>query len=135
MSAERAVQAALYTALTGNATYMALVTGLYDGEAPQGTAYPYTVIGEWTEVDEGQMSSNGWGLTVTLHDWSTYAGRKECQQIREARDAVLHRQRLTVPGFAPVYIYREFAEVFVERPDADQPIRHGVTRYRAMADT
>lgn len=133
MSAERALQGAIYAALAGDGTYSGLVTGIYDGRAPQGTAYPYTTIGEITERDDGPISEDGWNLTVHLHDWSDYSGKKECQEIREARNALLHRQRLTVSGFGDVYIWQEFAEIFVDTLDADNEVRHGVSRYRAVA--
>lgn len=133
MSAERPLQAAIYTALTNDSVTMGLVSGIYDGRAPQGTAFPYTVLGDVTEVDEGPLNEEGWSLTVTIHDWSDYEGKKECQEIREARDDLLHRKRLTVTGFGPVYLFREFAQVFVEDLDPDQVVRHGVSRYRATA--
>lgn len=133
MSAERPVQEAIYTALTGNAPYMALITGVFDGEAPQGTAYPYTILGETTEIDEGDLTADGWDLTITVHDWSEQASKRECQLIREARDDVLHRQVLTVTGFGSVRLLREFAQVLTEPDDTRGPLRHGVSRYRAHA--
>jgi hypothetical protein len=123
----------MYAALTGDAPYMALVDAVYDGRAPQGATFPYTVIGATTEVDEGDLDGEGWGLTLTLHDWSEYAGKKECQQIREARDALLHRTHLTVAGFGEVHVFREFAEILVDASEPDGPLRHGITRYRATA--
>lgn len=132
MSAERAVQETVYSALTGNAPYMATVTGVFDGEAPQGTAYPYTVIGATTEVSEGDLNEDGWNLTLTIHDWSAYAGKRECQLIREARDAVLHREALAVTGFGQVVLHREFAEVLTDDDDVTT-LRHGVSRYRVRA--
>lgn len=133
MSAERVVQEAVYTTLTGDSAYMALVTGVFDGEAPQGTDYPYTVLGATTEVEDGDINAEGWTLTITIHDWSAAGGKRECQLIREARDPLMHRVRLTITDLFPVYVHREFAEIVTDPDDIEGALRHGVSRYRARA--
>jgi hypothetical protein len=133
MSAERAVQDAIYSALTGNAPYMALARAVYDeGNVPQGAPYPYTVIGATTEADEGSISGAGWALTFTLHDWTRYAGKRTCQQIMEARDVVLHLKELVVSGFNRVAVRREFSEIVSDR-DEKGALAHAVSRYRVLA--
>lgn len=135
MSAERVLQAAIVAALEANNAYMALVPGgVHDGDAPDGTEMPYTVIGEATEVLDRTHDLDGYAHTVTLHDWSLHEGRKECQEIREARNAVLHDAQLVVSGWGLTKLTYEFGEVMKEW-DADLAcyVRHQVTRYRTLS--
>lgn len=142
MSAERVVQAAVYAALTGNAPYVALVTGgVHDDMAPPGTETPYTVLGATTETDESTQDKDGYSLTLTIHDFTGGTspaggnevwGKKLCQQIREARNAVLHRALLTVAGWGLTRISYDFGEIMVEG-DEDTPTWHGVSRYSLEA--
>jgi hypothetical protein len=135
MSAERVLQAAVVTALKADAAYVALVAGgVHDGDAPHGTEYPYTVLGSTTEVPDHTHDHNGYELTLTLHDWSAYEGKKECQQIREARNDVLHRAILTVAGWGLTQLQYEFGDVGTEfDAESQKNLRHQVTRYRASA--
>lgn len=140
MSAERVIQAAIHAALVGDATYAALVgtdpdgmVQVYDGEAPHGARYPYTVLGSMTEVGDHVMEADGWDHTVTIHDWTDAKGRKVLQQIREARDDVLHNAQLAVSGFTLTTIRREFAEVLTQTDPDNKTIRHQVTRYRVRS--
>lgn len=132
MSSERVLQAAVYVALTTDAGLNALVASVYDHVAPDGAEYPFTVLGDMTEDPAHTHDLEGWGHTLTIHDFDGgpgRRGRKRLQQIREARDDVLHDQTLTVSGWGLTKIRREFAQVLLERDEAEQPIYHQVTRY------
>lgn len=138
MSAERVLQAAVWAALTGNAPYLALVTGgVFDSVAPEDAARPYTVLGETTETDDSTQDKDGYAYTLTIHDFTGGEGegdwgKKKGQQIREARNAVLHRGLLTVAGWGLTRISYDFGEFLIEgEPDA--PIWHQVTRYSVEA--
>lgn len=134
MSAERVLQAAIVAALRADAAYMALVEDVYDEEAPNGCPYPFTLIGEMTEVLDRTHDLEGFSHTVTIHDWSSYAGRKECQQIREARNALLQDTQLAVSGWGLTRLVYEFGEVIPDRDDQlDVTLRHQVTRYRTLS--
>jgi len=118
----------VYTALTGDATLMALVEGVYD-DVPQDTPYPYIVVGEETTINAGTMTVDGLEHTLTLHVWSRYRGLKETKQIMERIYTLLHNSNLTVTGASLVNLRQEFSSTFV---DADGLTRHGVIRFRAM---
>ncbi|GMV06720.1 MAG: hypothetical protein AMXMBFR53_29950 [Gemmatimonadota bacterium] len=133
MSAERVVQQAVFEALDASATYQALVTGVFDGEAPQGTPYPYTVIGESTEVPDHVMEADGWDGTFTIHDWTDAKGRKVLQQIREARETILHNVRLTVSGYTLTTMRCEFAQVLPGVDQDGKTLQHQITRYRVSS--
>lgn len=134
MSAERVFQAAVYAALAADGTYMGLISGLFDGEAPKGTAYPFSLLGAMTEVPDHTHDHEGFEVTLTMHDWSGVPGNRECQLIREARNAVLHRAALSVSGWGLTQVLYEWGEVLTEwDDDLKRHIRHQVTRYRVRA--
>ena len=134
MSAERVLQAAIVAALKADAAYMALVTGVFDGEAPAGTDYPHTVIGSMTEGLDRTHDLEGFNHTVTIHDWSQYAGRRELQLIREARGTVLQNTILSVSGWGLTKLTYEFGEVVPDRDaELDITLRHQITRYRTYS--
>ncbi len=137
-SPDNALQAGLYTRLTG---YAALTTALggakvYD-HTPQGTAGPYVVIGEDTLTDWDTKTKQGWEATVTIHVWDfEKAGRKSVKTILSHIHDALHQQEanITVTGFNLVQIRREFQQTLQETAVEGEADRyyHGVARYRAV---
>ena len=75
-----ALQQAIYTALTGDSTLMAMITGVHD-HVPQETAFPYVTIGESTARDWRTVGRKGAEATLILHAWSRSRGRKQAKQI------------------------------------------------------
>jgi hypothetical protein len=132
MSAERVIQAAIYAALTGDGTYMALVSGVYDEFPPEGApTFPYTLLGEATEELEATHDKDGYAHTITIHDWTDVEAKLGLQQIRERRQVLLHRVRLTVAGFNLTKARQEFATVMRQwDPVLTKHLLHQVTRYR-----
>ncbi len=131
MSAERLVQEAVYAALVADAPFMALVNGVFDDEADEGTAYPYTILGETTEAESRCHDVDGYEVTLLVHDWSDYEGRRECQLIREARNLVLHNVTLTVTGWSATRTMYEWGTILREFDESLRKwVRHQVTRYR-----
>ena len=124
MTALLPLQAAIVTALKAHAPLMAVVTGIHDGQAPQGAAAPYIVVGSATEVP-GPTFGRAWSDTLTLHIWSDYAGRKEALEILDLMDAAL-ASVLVISGHTSAKLRREFAEVLID-PDG---LRHVPARYR-----
>ena len=119
---------AVYSRLTGDATLMGLVDGVYD-DVPQDTAYPYIVVGEETTLNAGTKTLDGLEYTLTIHVWSRYRGLKETKHIMQRIYALLHTYDLAVTGASLVNLRQEFSSTFV---DADGLTRHGVIRFRAM---
>lgn len=70
----------IYTALTTNSALMAKVTKIAD-IIPDGQASPYIQIGVMNEVHD--VIDVGSQISLRLHIWSNYAGRKELFEIRE----------------------------------------------------
>jgi hypothetical protein len=135
-TSSNALQAAIYTRLTGYSALTSLVsTRVYDF-VPQNASAPYVVIGDDTAIDWSTKSTNGWEITVTIHCWDfEKAGRKSVKSILSAIYDALHRQsaNITVTGFTLVDIQSEFEETFQDTTVEGQNDRyyHGVARYRA----
>jgi len=123
------VQVAIYKALTTNAELVALAPGGIHDHVPATGSYPRITIGDGTLVDWDTDTSYGAQLTLTIHAWSTEAGRKEAREILAKIAEILHDKRITVTGFDDVIMRREFEEVIT---DADGATRHGVARYRII---
>jgi hypothetical protein len=120
MSFETIAQQAIFTALSGNIT-----GGVYDDvpympEGMPASNFPYTVIGNDTQIAWDNDTDLGAEITVTMHVWSRGAGFKECKVILGEIYAILHRATLTEAGY-------KFSQTML---DPDGETRHGVTRYR-----
>lgn len=133
MSAENAVQAAIYAALTGSAPLMAAVTGVYDhvpqldDRTPPDGGFPFVVIGE-DDVDEDDTDTSlGFHIEAEVHVWSRYRGRKEVKDIQGLIYDALHRQVLAVAGYAFVDCFFDQSRTIL---DPDGKTRHGVSIFR-----
>lgn len=122
------LQKTIYTALNSDATLSAMITGVYD-DVPEGSTYPYVVIGEQTAVNFGSKTLDGLEHTLTVHVWSQYRGRKEAKEIMERIYNILHESNLSVTGANLVNLRQEFETTLV---DSDGITRHGIMRFRAV---
>lgn len=91
------LQEAVYSQLTGDATLMALVTGVYD-RPPEGTVFPYVTLGESTGTDWSNAGTVGMEHVLGLRIWSRQGGRKETATIMERLHTLLHEANLSVTG-------------------------------------
>lgn len=92
-----ALNNAVYGALTGDATLMSMVTGVYS-HVPQDTSYPYIVIGDVSSNDLSTMKDDGQQYSCRIHVWSQYKGSYETATILDRIHTVLHRTQLSVAG-------------------------------------
>jgi hypothetical protein len=121
-----AVQAALYTLLSGDPTLAALVVGVYE-EVPEGSAYPYVQLGEFTETKDAVFERDGRMVLATLHVWSQYAGQQECWTIAGRIGDLIDETTPTVSGATVESCEVEQAQVL---RDPDGRTRHGVIQLR-----
>ncbi|HEX7090640.1 MAG TPA: DUF3168 domain-containing protein [Longimicrobiales bacterium] len=130
MYAADAVQAAIYAALDGQ------IPGAVYDHVPPGTAMPYTVIGELTEVPADTHDRDGAELTATLHVWSAATGTREVNEILAAIDARLHHVQLpAAAGVRIVHTEREMTEIMRDEDiTTGRPLRHAVVRYRLSVE-
>lgn len=126
-----AVQAAVYSTLTGDSTLQAIIGNparVFD-TMPQDTDFPYVVIGENEAAAFDTKTEDGMEQTFTLHSWSRYDGLKEVKDIMAAITGALDNVALSVTGHDLVYLRFTFAATFL---DPDGRTRHGVQRFRCL---
>ena len=132
MGYETEIQAAIYSALSGDSTLMASVTGVYDdvpqsGDPGDGSAFPYITIGEASHLEWDTDTELGADVTVTIHVWSRHRGRKEVKEIQGHIYRLLHRASLIISGYNLVGVDWIQSDSFM---DADGLTRHGVQTFR-----
>ncbi|MCH9020379.1 MAG: DUF3168 domain-containing protein [Proteobacteria bacterium] len=119
------LQQAIYGALTGDSTLMALITGVHD-HVPQEAAFPYVTIGESTARAWGAAGVSGIETTLVMHVWSRQRGHKEVKQIMAEIHRILHDADLTVPGHVLVWLRHGFSQTITGKDGATY---HGIAQY------
>lgn len=123
-----ALQKAIHAALTGNASLMVAVSGVFD-YVPAGTAYPYLTLGESQVVDESTATEKILRQTVTVQAYGQGKGRKPLDTIMAQVQASLDNAALTVEGFALISLRHQGSEI---RLSADGATYHGRVRFVAL---
>lgn len=125
------IQEAVYDVLSADATLAALITGVFD-EVPEGTAYPYVVIGEALEQPDNAHDRFGRQTVETLHVWSDHRGFSDATSIASRVIALLDHQPLTIAGRHHVVTRYEFSQAL---RDPDKPgLRHIPIRFRILTE-
>jgi hypothetical protein len=127
---------ALRTLLRDDATLVALCPTIVDHlSGAQRTTYPYLVLGERQDAnDGGAMQRPGGRVSIQLDVWSDAKGPYPAQQILSRVRALCERSAtFTVDGFTALErsLHCEFETIFDE-PDEDSPDRrlyHGLQRW------
>jgi len=122
------VQKAVYSKLTGDATLIAKVTGVFDA-VPDDQAFPYIAIGDETETGFSAFSKIGKEVILTLHLWSQYQGFKQADEILVRVNELLDGAALTVTGYASTAMQFVSSE---HLRDPDGITRHVVARFRCF---
>jgi hypothetical protein len=120
------LQASLYARMASHTPLVSKISGIYD-EVSEGTLYPYVTIGNPTVNDWGSHTTEGEEITITLHVWSDYNGKKETYEIFDLMLAALTQPLSLDDGFSMEFQRREFMEVL---EDNVTNARHGVIRLR-----
>lgn len=123
------LQQAVFSTLDGSVTGIDSASVSVFDDVPEGTTYPYVVLGEETASNFGSKSLDGAEHTLTLHVWSQYRGRREIKEIMQSVYSLLHNTAITVSGASLVNIRQEFNNTLMEN---DGITRHGVMRFRAV---
>jgi hypothetical protein len=131
-SASWALQKGIYQKLAADTTLTELMGGvhIYD-DVPQGTAYPYLTLGQSVVRDWSTATEKGQEHVLTLHVWSSAAGRKQAKQIIQAIDEALHDVDLVLEDHSLVNLRFEFADA---RREPSGEVYHGIIRYRAVTE-
>jgi hypothetical protein len=133
MSAARALQEAVFSALSADAPLVALLGGanVFDG-APKNAAAPYVHLGEILGRDWSTATEAGTEISFAVVVWSRAAGRSEGLLVAERVVALLHDAALDLDGFRLVNLRHVSTETArVETPEG----RRTVVRFRAVVET
>ena len=132
LSAGWDLQRAVYGALAGDATLVALLGGphIYD-DVPQRAAFPFVTIGRSELRDWSTGTDPGTEHQLTVHVWSRVAGRREVHEILGALADILHEASLSLTDHVLVNLRQDFSEV---RRDPDGKTYHGIMRLRAVTE-
>jgi len=123
-----ALQTAIYTKLTGDATLMALITSVFDRQ-PQGSAFPYVTIGDCSAKDLSNKAGAGTEHKMTLHVWSREGGRTQAATIMDRLYQLLHQGTLTVSGHTLVVMHFITSAIVLE---SDGDTYHGTLTLRIV---
>jgi|SRR5690349_67466 len=130
-----ALQKAIFTRLTGDATLTTLLGGagrIVDQPA-EGQSLPYVRIGDHLSIPDNDHTSAGREVTETLHVWTRKRGNVTGQTIAGRIGELLDHQTaalsalLEADGHRVVTIRQEFDQALT---DPDPEIRHHVLRFR-----
>jgi len=119
------LQKAVYGALTGDATLMAAINGVYDF-VPQTSAHPYITIGDDNYEWWGAMQQDGGKYVLQIDTWSRAEGRKEVKDIMNIIAGILHNGSLTVAGNTHISTRLQFQSTIKE---ADGFTHHGIQTF------
>lgn len=122
------LQRAIYERLSG---YPGMPPVYDDVPRDDAVSFPYVVIGDDTHTPWDTNSHVGAESTITLHVWSRQRGNKEAKEVQGLIYAALHREPLAIDQYDLITLEFEFSETF---KDPDGLSRHGVSRFRSLAD-
>ena len=125
---QQGIFSTLSSATLADVSGTSITSRVFD-DVPEGTAYPYLVIGEETATNIDTKDKEAHEHTLTFHVWSQYRGRKEIKNIMSQIYTALHNSDITVSGATLVNIRHEFENTLLE---SDGITRHGVMRFRAV---
>lgn len=138
-----ALQQAIYGLLSSSSPSLA-GGRVFDGAAPDGTLFPYVVIGETQALaddtstsTDGDTSDEGVEETVTIHLWdrpnadevNTVVGYKRVKQLADEVYQVMHKTAPSIAGRSSVLVEFDNDRFFM---DQDGLTRHGVLNYRVF---
>jgi len=131
MTASRALQAALFTALTTDSSVQAaLADRIYDS-VPRAPVFPYAVLGDALEANWSTKTEEGSEHRFTLTVWSRNAGHKEAKDIAAVLIDALDAANLAPEGHTLVSLRFEDA---THARESDGLTYKATLRYRAVTE-
>ena len=124
------LQKTIYSTINSDSTIKNTHSATVRDHVPQGTAFPYVVIGEETMSDASSTKDVDFNeFTVTIHIFSRNRGRKEAKNIMARIYTLLHKSNLSITGATHVNTRFEFSDIIKED---DGLTYHGVQRFRTI---
>jgi len=121
---------ACYAALTGSSGFMALVTGVFDQEAPVSQAFNYVVIGAGTQLPFNTLGKSGRECTITFDIFTeSMLGAADGEAITGSLITTLAQQNLTLSTTpAQTCVYVDLDNYSDRMDDGELPAYHGSAR-------
>lgn len=128
MSISNALQSAIYSALTNDATLSAAIDGVYDFVPDNQNAFPFITIGDITLNERDTDDTNGYSAVFVVHTWSRSEGKKQAADIQNLVYGLLHKTSPALSTGAVLLMVQESQEVM---RDPDGRTFHGIQNFRA----
>lgn len=119
------LQKGIFNNLSTDPSLTAKVTGVFDSVG-EGQAFPYVTISEPSMLPFETKQKFGEELSIVIHAWSTYSGKKESIDILNLCLSSLST-RMILNGFTVQKVEVSSIRVF---DDTDPRIKHGVLTMR-----
>lgn len=119
------LQKGIFTRLSNDPTVLEKVTGVFDAVG-EGQKYPYITIGEPTMLPFETKQKFGEELSIVIHAWSIYNGKKEAIDILNLCLSSLALE-MNLEGFKINKVGIDNMRVF---DDTDNRIYHGILRMK-----
>lgn len=87
-SAAQAVQQAIVEALQGSASFVAAISGIYDGPPPR-AAFPYVALADGTATDWGTKTEAGREIRMALTIWDDGEEPQRLQTLMDMAEEAL----------------------------------------------
>ncbi len=127
-------QSGLYAVLTGASSVTTLLAAGADSivdHVPQGSDFPYVVLGDMSSRPLETQDTGGNDIVATFYVYSQGKGFKETKDIMAALDAALHNQSFSIPNQTLILCQRLDSAVGLE---SDGITRRAVMRYRIITE-
>ncbi len=131
-SAAWSLQQAVHATLAANADVLTHLGSarVYD-DVPQGAAFPYLTLGDFSARDWATGTEPGIEVIFTVHVWSRGAGHKQAHLLAESVRAALHDASLILGNHHLVNLRHETSNTHRER---DGDTYRVATRFRAVLE-
>jgi hypothetical protein len=132
MSAMWECQTALYTALSGDATFMTKIGSRLFDEPPTNQAFPYVTLGNMIETRNNKLLSKGFEVSarIDIYTKSGRLGYKPAKEIQVEVDRILNLKRFNLSGYNMVQCYLEATST-----ERDEDKRIVSSRYTILVET
>lgn len=134
-----AIDVAIFTALTNDATLTTLAPGgVFRGTSPQGALQPFVIVEIVDHLDEPQMSTSTPAFESVRYMIKAVDGSTSMVAASAAADriyAILNGATLSISGYDSMLCVREERVAYTEVDDAsDHRFQHNGGMYRVMVD-
>lgn len=128
MSAQLAIQQAVYELLSSDSDLSAKVSGVFDAH-PDPQKFPYITLADGYSNQYTAFEHMGEEVFFNVHIWSRYKGFKEAQEISADVNRLLAHQHIAVDEYGEVASFFDSSETL---RDIDGLTRHLILRYRFL---